>query len=63
MDKKELLRKTRQTLHEWVWRCEHETVHLDRRMEILMLALADICEALALEDNETKVRSDETIQN
>jgi len=41
-----LLRETRRNLHAWVTRSKNETVHLDKRMEVLMLALADICEAL-----------------
>jgi len=47
---KQLLRETRRNLHAWVKRSRTETVHLDKRMEVLMLALADVCEALALDD-------------
>lgn len=50
---KKLLRDTRRNLHDWVRRSRRETVHLDKRLEVLMLALADVCEALALDEKET----------
>jgi hypothetical protein len=46
----QLLRETRRNLHDWVRRSKYETVHLDKRMEVLMLALADMCETLASEE-------------
>ena len=46
---KQLLRETRRNLHAWVKRSRTETVHLDKRMEVLMLALADVCEAKWME--------------
>jgi len=56
-----LLRETRRNLHAWVTRSKNETVHLDKRMEVLMLALADMCEAMATDEAEVvdvKVVSD-----
>lgn len=49
---KKLLRDTRRNLHDWVRRSRHETLHLDKRLEIVMLAIADLCEALALDEKE-----------
>ena len=47
-----LLRATRENLHAWVAKSKITTVHLDQRMEVVMLALADMCEAMATDEPE-----------
>jgi hypothetical protein len=59
MDKK-LLQNTKRNLYDWLTKCRHETVHLDKRMEIIMMALADMCEAMAT-DKETEDDTRKTI--
>jgi len=49
---KEILRKTADQLQVWRMRCRTETVHLDKRMEILMGAIANLCIALTEEELE-----------
>jgi len=49
---KQILQKTAKELMDWRIRCRTETIHLDRRMEILMAALANMCVALAEEEME-----------
>jgi len=49
---KRILQRTAKELTEWRIRCRTETVHLDRRLEVLMAALANMCVALAEEELE-----------
>jgi hypothetical protein len=56
---KQVLRDTRDNLIREIMRCKTETVHLDRRMEIIMAALASICAGLV--DEEPKRRELEII--
>jgi hypothetical protein len=44
---KVLLRNTHSNLMGWLTKFRHETVPTDKRLEIVMMALADMCQALA----------------
>lgn len=45
-----ILQKTAKELMDWRIRCRTETVHLDRRLEIILGALANIAIALSEEE-------------
>jgi hypothetical protein len=46
---KELLMLTYSNLMNWLMKCSQETVSTDKKLEIVMMALADMCQALAAE--------------
>ena len=49
---KELLIWTRDNLYDWLRRTREETVSTDKKLEILMMAIADMCAALGRETEE-----------
>jgi hypothetical protein len=50
---KVLLKLTHRNLMDWLQKSREETVSLERKMNVLMLSVADLCIALA--DDETSV--------
>ncbi len=49
---KELLIWTRNNLYNHLTRCREETVSIDQKLQILMMALADMCAAFGHETEE-----------
>ncbi len=49
---KDLLIWTRDNLYDNLRRCREETVSVDKKLEILMMSLADMCAALGRESEE-----------
>lgn len=50
---KELLLLTRDNLMAWLTRCTQESVSADKKLELIMISLADMCQALACDTEET----------
>jgi hypothetical protein len=57
---KDLLLLTRDNLMAWVGRCQEETVSVDKKLELIMFSLADMCAALSRDTEETAPSDDES---
>ncbi len=60
---KNLLALTHSNLMAWLTRCSQETVSTDKKLEIIMLSLADMCSALAFGSEEEREAAMEQIQS
>jgi hypothetical protein len=54
---KALLKLTHDSLMTWLTKCREETVSADKKLEIIMLGLADICTALATDGTEESINA------
>jgi hypothetical protein len=55
---KDLLLLTRNNLMAWVGRSREETVSVDKKLELIMFSLADMCAALGRDTEETAQSDD-----
>ena len=51
----QLLKLTQQNLSGWLTKCQQETVSVDKKLETIMFALADICTALGTDGTQESI--------
>lgn len=55
---------TRRSIYSWLTKCHQETVSADKKLEIIMITLADMCQAMTGLDADTlQKREDEILSN
>jgi hypothetical protein len=52
---KQLLKITHSNLMGWLTKCREETVSPDKKLEIIMMSLADICVAMATDGTQESI--------
>lgn len=52
---KGLLKLVHQSLMGWLTKCREETVSADKKLEVIMLSLADMCTALATDGTQDSI--------
>jgi hypothetical protein len=52
---KKLLRLAQRNLNDWLTKCREETVSVDRKLELIMFSLSDICTALGTDGTQDDI--------
>ena len=54
---------TRRSLYSWLTKCREETISADKKLEIIMMSLADMCQAMTGLNGDELAKRENDISN